>query len=295
MSERPPWLPEDLFPFTSRFVDVDGHRIHYVDEGDGPTLLLLHGNPTYCFLYRHLIGRLKDRFRCVAVDHPGFGLSAPAPGYDLQPRSHARVLKGFVDALDLQEFAVMVQDWGGPTGLWMAGQLPERVRALIIGNTWAWPITGDPHFERFSGIVGGAVGHFLIKHFNFFVNVMIPLGTPLRKLDRRAMDAYRGPMRGKDERMASWIFPRAIAGDPEFLGDVQAGLPRLADKPTLIVWGDKDIAFRAQERERFERLFPRHRTVPLPGAGHYIQEDAPDLIAESIRAWWDEVVGESAS
>ena len=290
MPDRPAWLPDDLFPFTSRFVEVGGHRMHYIDEGEGPTLLLAHGNPTWSFLYRHLVRLLSDRFRCVAVDLPGFGLSRPAEGYDMMPASHAEALLGVVEALDLRDYAVMVQDWGGPTGLWVAGRHPERVRGLVIGNTWAWPITGEKHFERFSGMMGGGLGRFAIKHFNFFVNVMVPMNCKRRKLSKAEKAAYRGPLTGKHERMASWIFPREIAQGPGFLAEVEAGLEGLKDKPTLIVWGDKDIAFRPVERERFEGVFPNHRTVPLPGAGHYIQEDSPDEIAAAIRSWWDEVV-----
>lgn len=288
-------LPPDVraahFPFESRFVDVGGHRIHYVDEGTGPTLLLLHGNPTWAFLYRHLVPLLRGRFRCVAVDHPGFGRSVAVPGYDFLPASHARALEGFVEALDLRDFAVMVQDWGGPIGLWVAGRHPDRVKALVIGNTWAWPIDGDPHFERFSKVMGGAVGAFAIRHFNAFVNVMIPMNCKRRSLSRAEMAAYRGPFPTWEERRRTNIFPREIRGSSAFLAEVEAGLQALAEKPALIVWGDRDIAFLEKERRRFEALLPRHRTVPLPGAGHYIQEDAPEEIAEAIGRWWDEEVG----
>jgi haloalkane dehalogenase len=279
------------FPFESRFLEIEGHRLHYIDEGEGPTLLLVHGNPTWSFLYRHIVLQLRERFRCVAVDHPGFGMSTPAPGYDHLPASHARVLEGFVDALGLEGFTIMVQDWGGPTGLWVAGRRPERVTGLIIGNTWAWPIDGDPHFERFSKMMGGGIGKFGIRHFNMFVNLMIPMNCKRRRLSAAEMQAYRGPFPRWEQRQRTWIFPREIRGSSRFLAEVEQGLAGLADKPTLIVWGDRDIAFRDQERQRFEGLFPQHHTVPLPGAGHYIQEDSPDEIAAAIRSWWDQQQG----
>ncbi len=169
------------FPFESRFVTVQGHRIHYIDEGSGPTLLLLHGNPTWSFLYRHLVLRLRDRFRCVAVDHPGFGLSVAGPGYDFMPASHAAVLEAFVLALDLRDFGMMVQDWGGPTGLWMAARQAERVAGLIVGNTWAWPIDGDPHFERFSKLMGGPIGAFSIAR----EHLVVCFACTLRALEPR--------------------------------------------------------------------------------------------------------------
>lgn len=293
--EAPGWVPRKLFPFESRFIDIGGHSIHFVDEGSGPTLLLLHGNPTWSFLYRDIIQRLRGKFRCIALDYPGFGLSRAAPGYDYSPASHARMLEAFVDALELSEVTIMVQDWGGPIGLWVAGKHPERIRALVIGNTWAWPIDGDPHFERFSKMMGGAFGGVFIRHFNAFVNVMIPTNVKRKKLPREVMTAYRAPFATKDSRLPTRIFPREIRGSSTFLAAVETGLPALASKPVLIVWGDRDIAFRQQERERFEQTFPRHRTVILEGAGHYIQEDAPDEIAEAVETWWSDAVEPSAA
>ena len=91
VTERPAWVDDELFPFESRFVDIDGHSVHYVDEGSGPTLLFLHGNPTWSFVYREVIESLRDEFRCIAVDYPGFGLSSAAPGYRYLPAEHAQV------------------------------------------------------------------------------------------------------------------------------------------------------------------------------------------------------------
>jgi haloalkane dehalogenase len=291
MSERevPPWVPGELFPFESRFVEVNGHRLHYVDEGGGPALLLLHGNPTWSFLYRNVIAGLSNRFRCVAPDYPGFGLSRAADGYDHLPASHARIVAAFVERLGLTELTVMGQDWGGPIGLWVAERRPEDVRALILGNTWAWPVDGDAHFERFSKTMGGEAGRLAIRHLNAFVNLMIPLGVKRRRLDRRVMTAYRRALPTAEARMPTYVFPREILGSRAFLAEVRDGLRVLSSKPALIVWGDRDIAFRASEREELERIFTRHKTVILRGAGHFIQEDAPDAIAEAVRGWWHEV------
>jgi len=283
---RPSWVPEDLFPFESRFTDIDGHVIHYVDEGTGPVLLFLHGNPTWSFLYRQIIQKLKHEFRCIALDYPGFGLSQAAEGYDYLPASHAKVVDAFVEALGVGQFSLMVQDWGGPIGLWVAARRAFQVQGLIIGNTWAWPIDGDRHFERFSSLMGGPIGGFMIRHFNAFVNVMIPMNVGRRRLSREVMAAYRGPFPTKDSRLPTRIFPREIRRSRVFLQEVEHGLERLATKPALILWGDRDIAFRAKERGRFELTLSAHRTVILEGAGHYIQEAASDELAEAIMEWW---------
>lgn len=291
---RPAWLPESLFPFVSHFVDVGGCRIHYVDEGTGPPLLLLHGNPTYSFLYRNVVRRLSDGFRCIVPDYPGFGLSSAPPGYDFRPATHSRVLEELVRALGLSGLTVMVQDWGGPIGLGLAGRRPELFRALVIGNTWAWPIERVPHIERFSKIMGGSIGGFLIHRLNFFVNVFLPAGMKRKKPSPEVMEAYRGPFTSPGSREPIHVFPREILASREYLAEVERGLARLRHLPALIVWGDRDVAFRSPELQRFEQLFPRHRSVILRGAGHFIQEDAPDEIATAIRSWWSTEVERAA-
>jgi len=282
---RPAWVPDALFPFRSRFVDLPAGRVHYVDEGRGPVLLMLHGNPTWSFLYRGLILRLARRFRCVALDYPGFGLSTAAAGYAFTPAEHAATVDAFVRALGLTGITLVVQDWGGPIGLAVAGRQPACFHALVIGNTWAWPVNGDRHFERFSRLMGGRLGGALIRRFNAFVNVVLPAGCARRKLDREAMAAYRGPFPTAESRTPMHVLPGEILRSRAFLMEVENGLSRLRDRPVLITWGERDFAFRARERERFEALFPRHRTVVLRGAGHYIQEDAPEEMAAAIEEW----------
>ncbi len=282
---RPAWFPEDLFPFESHAVELDGCRVHYIDEGTGPVLLLLHGNPTWSFLYRDIVKDLKDRFRCIAPDHPGFGLSQAALGYGFTPAEHARVLEQFVLALDLSDVTMMCQDWGGPIGLGVAGRHPGRFRALVVGNTWAWPVNGDLHFEGFSRLMGGPVGKFTIFNFNAFVNLLIPAGVRRRKVPDEIMNAYRNPFPTKKSRRPTYVFPRSILHSREYLAEVEQGLPKITGLPTLILWGDRDIAFRGKERKRFEQLFPDHRTVILKGAGHFIQEDAAAEIADNIASW----------
>ncbi|MEV7967871.1 alpha/beta fold hydrolase [Sphaerisporangium sp. NPDC088356] len=285
--ERPAWVPTDLYPFTDRYLEVDGNLVHYVDEGSGPTLLFLHGNPTWSFLYRDVVAGLRDRFRCVALDYPGFGLSRAGPGYRFTPREHARVVESFIERLDLTDLVVAVHDWGGPIGLWAAGRHPERIRALVIGNTWAWP-SDDAVKRWFSVIMGGPVGRALIRRFNVFVNAFIPGAMRTRRLDRRALLAYRGPFPDARSRTPMFVLPQQITAGRDFLREVEEGLPSLAARPALIVWAEADAGFRADARHRLEAAFPDHRTVRLPRAGHYLQEEDPAAIVRAVRAWWTE-------
>jgi haloalkane dehalogenase len=281
---RPPWVPDELYPFESHYADVAGSRVHYIDEGGGPPLLLLHGNPTWSFLYREIVKGLRDRYRCIAVDHPGFGLSSPAPGYGFTPAEHADVLEQLVLRLDLGDLTMMVQDWGGPIGFAVATRHPERFAAFVIGNTWAWP-KGDPGTQLFSRLLGGAIGRRLILNRNLFVERLLPAGVRRGTLPEAVMDAYRGPFPTPASRWPTAVFPREILASRPFLADIEGRLPRLSGRPALIVWPTKDVAFGDRERRRWEELFADHRTVLLEGAGHYIQEDASDEIVTAIRGW----------
>src|SRR3954471_21021690 len=281
---RPTWVPDDLYPFQDHYVDVAGCRVHYLDEGKGPPLLLLHGNPTWSFLYRDIVRGLRDRYRCIAVDHPGFGLSAAAPGYGFTPAEHADVLEQLVLRLDLSGVVMMVQDWGGPIGFAVATRHPERFAAFVIGNTWAWP-KADLPTQLFSRFLGGPVGRRLILNRNLFVERILPGGVRRVKLTDAVMNAYRGPFATPRSRRPTAVFPREILASRPFLADVERRLSRLRDRPALLVWPTADAAFRDRERRRWEDVFPEHHTVLLEGAGHYIQEDAPEEMVAAIRAW----------
>jgi haloalkane dehalogenase len=281
---RPAWVPDDLYPFRSRYADVAGARVHYLDEGSGPPLMLLHGNPTWSFLYRDIVAGVRDRYRCIAVDYPGFGLSSAAPGYGFTPAEHSAVLDELVVKLDLTGVTMMVQDWGGPIGFAVATRRPERFAAFVIGNTWAWP-KSDPGTQLFSRLIGGPIGRRLILNRNVFVERIVPGGVRRRTLPDAVMNAYRGPFPTPASRRPIAVMPGQILASRPFLAQIEGRLDLLRDRPELIVWPTKDVAFGERERRRWEQVFPDHRTVLLHGAGHYIQEDAPEEIVTAIREW----------
>lgn len=282
---RPAWVDDGLFPFESRFVDIDGHTVHYVDEGSGPTLLLLHGNPTWSFLWRDVIRALRDDFRCIALDYPGFGLSTPRPGYRYLPEEHADVVTGFVDALGLTGVTLAGQDWGGLIGLAVAQRRPGVFHRLVLANTWAWPVNGDFHFEWYSRIIGGPPARFLTRRLNFLVNALIPVGHRRRKPTAVEMTHYRRALDTPERRQASAVLPGQITASGDFFAEVEAGLADLAHLPALIVWGDAQIGFRPQERERLEAAFPEHKTVIVEGAGDFVVSEAPEEVVAAFRDW----------
>jgi haloalkane dehalogenase len=281
-------VPQQLFPVEHRFLQIDGHRIHYVDEGAGEIVLLLHGNPTWSFLYRKIIVGLRDDFRCIALDYPGFGLSTAAPGYGFTPREHSQVLERFVDRFGLTDLTMMVQDWGGPIGLGLASRRPKLVRRLIIGNTWAWPLSGERRIRIFSWVMGGPIGRALTSAFIFVPRAFFARGFA-RPLPPEVRAQYLAPWRDPVRRAPAVISPRQLIKTTDYLEEVEANLPRLADRPALIVWGAKDFAFREPERVRFEATFPNHRTLMFEDASQFLQEDAGDRTVDAYRTFRREV------
>lgn len=271
------------FGATPKFLDLpDGVRVHYVDEGSGPVLLFLHGNPAWSFQWRTLIGQLRDSYRCVALDYPGFGLSTAPRSFGFGPEAQSRVVEAFVDRLALKDITLVAQDWGGPIGLGMAGRRPDLVAGVVLGNTWAWRT--DPLSPRglFSLIAGGPIGEFLQVNFNGVARFAVDQGI-VGPVPREIPDGYSAPFLPRDRRGIAAYYPGQILAAGEYFDRVEAGLHRLANRPALIFWGLRDPGFPREDLERFERAFPNHRTVPLPAADHFFFEDAPSIVVAEIR------------
>jgi haloalkane dehalogenase len=220
VGERPAWVNDELFPFRSRFVELDGNVVHYVDEGSGPILLMLHSNPVWSFVYREAIAALRDRFRCIALDFPGFGLSTGAPGYRYLAQDHAELLVSFLDRLDMSQLILVGHSWGGPLGLYAALHRPEKFERLILTNTWAWPLNGDLSSEAFSRGAGGPIGRALITRFNLFVNYFIPSAHKRRKPSEAEMAHYRQAMPTPERRQACATLPGELTGARGFFTDL---------------------------------------------------------------------------
>jgi len=271
-----------LYPFESRWFDSSRGRIHYIDEGNGPPILFCHGNPTWSFLYRDIIVALRDRFRCIAPDYLGFGLSERPNGFGYKIDEHAGVVGEFVDHLGIDGFLTMGQDWGGPISMAVAVERAERVRGVVLGNTWFWP-TDVLTTKIFSKVMSSPPMQRAILQRNFFVERMIPLGTEHRPSDA-VMAQYRGVQPNPAARLGVAEMPKQILAARPLLEQLAREVPaKLGAKPALFVWGMKDFAFRpGPSIPRMRATFPDHVLVELPKAKHFIQEDAPDQIAAAF-------------
>jgi haloalkane dehalogenase len=166
----------------------------------------------------------------------------------------------------------------------VATRWPDLFGAFVIGNTWAWP-KHDLGTQLFSRFLGGPVGGWLIEHRNVFVERIIPGNVKRHRLSPEVMAAYRGPFPTIASRRPVRVLPREILGSRPWLAEIERDLARVSGRPALVVWPTKDVAFGTRELQRWEAVFPDHRTVRLDGAGHYIQEDAGEEIVAAIRDW----------
>ena len=273
--------PQDLFPFESRWFDGAGPRVHYIDEGNGPAVVMFHGNPTWSFQYRNVIRALRGKFRCIAMDYPGFGLSERPTGYGYTSAEHADVVGQLVDHLALDHFTVVGQDWGGPIGMTVALDRADRVSSMVFANTWYWPAEGS--LTIFSQVMSTPPLQWLILQRNFFVNFLIPRSVA-KRLDADVFRVYQDAQPTAEARRGVAEFPRQIRLARPMLARLADEAPKaLAGKPMELVWAMKDPAFGNQKMvDRWQRDFPGAHLTRLPDANHYIQEDAPEAIAAAV-------------
>ncbi len=288
----PDWL-RALYPFRTRTLEVDGRRMSFVDEGapGAPPIVLLHGNPTWSFLYRQIIPRLTERYRVVAPDHIGFGLSdkpADLAYYTLE--RHIRNFSALVESLALEKITLVLQDWGGPIGLGYAVAHPANIARLVLMNTWAH-LPHNPAAQKLHWglrLSRGPLGSFTVRRMNLFVELALRTAVA-RKLSAREFDAYRFPFPDAASRAGVLAFPRLIPlreSDPAggTMREIAAGLARIT-APADILWGKRDPVFRPLHAYLLRDALKNAREpVFLEQASHFIQEDAPEAIAERILA-----------
>lgn len=285
---RPDWVSSETYPFESRFFTTpSGHKLHYVDEGSGDPIVFVHGNPAWSFEFRHLIAGLRSGFRCVAPDHIGFGLSSRSDrGEDHHPKSHANRFASLMDHLDLRDLTLFVNDWGGPIGLDFARRRPDRVKRLVICNTWCWPVGEDFHFKSFSFLMSSRLGQYLIKHHNIFVNKVMPMAVGDKNvLTPEVMAHYRNALPSPVARAAHAALPGYIVDAGEWLDSIWRERAAFADKPALVLWGLRDIAFRKKELDRWKSELTNIEAHEFEDCGHFLAEEANEKVLRLLRVF----------
>jgi len=289
-------LPDSIreqWPWRPRFARVNGWRMHYVDEGTGNPVVLLHGNPTWGFLYRDFVEPLmRAGYRVVIPDMIGFGLSEkPSREEAHSLDGHIANLTALLRQLDLHGATLVCHDWGGPTGLGFALSNPGRVAALVVMITWAWPRPpAEFHTRIFPWRMMHAplVGPYLLGRHNALAGRGIYLSVVDReKFRKRAQHAYEWVLPDPTARLLTWTWPRWIPLDATSQAlerfnwlEKELAVCRL---PTMIVWGREDDVFdHATFSARFKQLLPHAEGPHLVTGRHFLQEDSGPEIAALI-------------
>ncbi len=282
-------VPHDLYPFEGKYLDVPGARMHYLDEGEGEPMLMVHGNPTWSFYWRDVVLRFRDRFRCVVPDHVGMGMS-DKPGDDAYPYTLARRvddLTALVEHLDLRDVTLCVHDWGGMIGFAWAVRNPERVKRLVVLNTAAFSLPDTATFPWALRLTRTPLGAGLVRGANAFSRTATHVCTTRTTLPKRVRDAYAAPYGTWADRIATLRFVQDIPLGPgdEAWSTVQAtadALPSLAHLPMLICWGLRDFVFDRHFLAEWQRRFPNADVHAWEDGGHYILEDYRDDVLDLI-------------
>ena len=280
----PGWLDRNAYPFRSRWAEVEGARLHYVDEGRGDVVLFVHGTPTWSFEFRHVIKALAATHRCIAPDHLGFGLSDRPFGANYSPEAHARRLAEFVKGLDLARFTLVVHDYGGPIGLPLALSMPSPVEKLVLINTWMWPFDDDADMMRKGKLAGGTLGRFLYKYANASLRLLMPSAYGhRRKLTSAIHRQYLEVFRERGARVdVLHALARALIASRDHYARLLALADRLKGLPTLIIWGMKDSAFQPHQLARWQSLLPAAEVRRLADAGHWPHEEEPAAVIDAM-------------
>jgi pimeloyl-ACP methyl ester carboxylesterase len=280
------------YPFTPRFFVHDHHdenggtAQHYVDEGprDGAPLLFVHGNPTWSFAWRRAIRALSSEYRCVAPDHVGCGLSQKPQRYAYTLRNHAETLERLVLDLDLRNITLVVHDWGGSIGMGFARRHPERIARLVVLNTAAFRSTRMP--LRIAACRVPVFGRLAVRGLNAFARAatFMAVERPLPPVVKRG---YLLPYDSWEARIATIAFVEDIpmrVGHASWdeLGEIEDSLAGFANRPALILWGERDWCFTPEFREEWERRLPGAEVHRFESAGHYVFEDAGDEIVHEL-------------
>ena len=291
---------DGTWPFAPHYCEAAGFRQHYIDEGTGRPVVLLHGQPTWGYIWRRFVGPLAKNYRIIVPDHMGFGKSETPAGRVYTLRSHVENLTALIDSLDLRDITLVMQDWGGPIGIGYAVRHPERVHSLVLMNTvFGYGVAGrrdlpnpleTPWFRWIrDGMETGRTEAVLSQLGSCILSVMQIVGLErLDRVDPTFIRAYAAPFQTPADCRGAIDFPLdlALGRIRDFVREGAAGVPSLRDKPAIMIEGMLDRAIPAALAiADFKGIWPNAPVIEVPGAGHYIQEDAPEVVIPVLQSF----------
>lgn len=280
------WLNSNEYPFKHHYYTVNNTQLHYVDEGAGEVILFVHGTPSWSFEFRNVIKYLSKKYRCIAIDHIGFGLSEKPADYDYTVQNHTSTLLQLINHLQLNHFNMLVHDFGGIIGLAAAEQIPEKINKLIILNTWCRSIQEEPEFKKMKVILGSPLMPFLYQYLNFSAKYILPAAFGERsRLTPEIHQQYLRPFSKPSERKGTIAFAKSLLRDQDYYATIGEKLKVLKDKPVLIIWGMKDAFITEKHLIWMQEQFSQNTVVRYEDAGHFVLEEKSAVAAPVIETF----------
>lgn len=282
--DQPSWLDRVAWPFAPHGVDTGDGLQHYVDEGQGSPVVLVHGTPTWSFEWRHVIAGLRATHRVIAPDHLGFGLSSRPVGAGYRSEDHARRFRRFIDLVCPEgPLTLVVHDVGGPIALDWALDHPERLAHVVITNSWMWPFDDDASMRRKARMAGSAVGRWLYRRINASQRIIMPSAYGDRRRLTPAIHAqYLAVFPDADSReRVLFAVAQALLGSSPFYANLWRRRDRLTGD-VQVLWGMRDSAFPPPILARWQAAYPHARVTQFDDAGHWPHEEAPEAFVRAV-------------
>lgn len=281
------WIDKVEYPFRHNWIEIAGNKMHYVDEGSGTPVLMVHGTPEWSFGYRYLIKGLSGNFRCVAPDLLGMGLSDKPQDADYTCKAHAERLEEFIARLGLKNLNIIAHDFGGSIALSHALNHPNNVTRICLFNTWMWSVATDKHYATPAKFMRTFIGKTLYKQFNFPVNVIMPQAFGDKtKLSGNIRKHYKLALPTARERNATYAFARELLDAGQWWDSLWAQMDKIKTKPFLFFWGMKDKFIPAYELAKWQNFLPSARVVKFDTAGHFVQEEEPEKMVMELKRFF---------
>jgi haloalkane dehalogenase len=287
MSRRPPWeawLDPEAYPFAIRRFETGAGVMRYVDEGEGPVVLLIHDTPEWSFAWREVIADLAIDHRVVAPDMLGFGLSDNLPEGEEGFAGHTRRLAGLVARLGLADITLVVHGFGGPVALPLALMETSPVSRVVVANSWCWPLGNQPGHTLASRFIDSPVGRWLYLEAGLAERILMPLSLGGgKRLHRHVMRHYREPLGTPARRRGPYALARARVNEDAYFARLWSARDKLDALPLDLIWGLRDPVFGRASLSRWREAHTGAIVHELPHCGHHVPEEAPEAIVRVLR------------
>ncbi len=256
--------------------------MHYVDSGAGDPVLFVHGSQTWSFMWRGVIRQLMRTHRCIAPDNLGFGLSSKPSDWSYSPAASGRHLNTLVETLDLRNITLVVHDYGGPIGFSFARDHLDRVKRVVVMNTWLWDLAGDPNAVKHGKIVHGPLGKMAYFKMNAAAKLIKPLFADKSKYTESVHKAYAGPFERKEDRCGAYQVAKNLLDCGGWYNELWTEREMYCETPLFFLWGNKDPVFGEKYLNKFWHQFPLCEAKTFEEEGHFLPEEKPQAVADAI-------------